>query len=61
MTQYLLNHRDWIGVNWIDKDVTTDDAPNRALRVFDYACGPGMVSQVNPPSPRLIERILPDG
>lgn len=36
-------HRDWLGVNWVDRN----SGPDHVVKVLDYACGPGTVSRVS--------------
>ncbi|MCJ1391888.1 hypothetical protein MMC18_004755 [Xylographa bjoerkii] len=37
-------NRDWIGVDWVNKDVSGHSG--REVRMLDYACGPGNVASV---------------
>lgn len=38
----LMGRLDWLGVDWLNANASTD----REVKVLDYACGTGMVSEV---------------
>ena len=43
-TEEFRDHKEWIGVQWIENEGT--EPCGRQVKLLDYACGPGVASRV---------------